>query len=98
MLQRVEKRDVEREAFERPVTFQVSAHRAASSDELTRKGVCIDISSSGLGLATNCHLHTGEVMEVHLPIGVKDVTVRVFAEVRWSASAGGNGRTGLRFL
>ncbi len=98
MIHENEKRYDEREFVERPITFNMSAHRAAPFEVISKKGICIDISSSGLGLVSNCHLHKGEVMEVHVPIGVKEVTVRVFAEVRWSAFAGDSARSGLRFL
>lgn len=98
MTKRSEQRYDEREFIERPITFRTSAHRSVRSEDVAKKGICIDISSSGLGLVADCQLQKGEVMEVHVPVGVKDVTVKVFAEVRWSAFAGDITRSGLRFL
>ncbi|MBI5748221.1 MAG: PilZ domain-containing protein [Nitrospinae bacterium] len=61
-------------------------------------GVGVDISETGLGMASNHALKKAQVVKLYLPFYEKDMPLPVFAEVMWSKADNSYFRTGLRFL
>jgi hypothetical protein len=94
----IERRHHERRVFGETISYRTSGHKAGLPEDRMKKGLCVDISSGGIGLMTDREFQKGEVMELLLPIGVEDTIVPVFAELRWSTLAEGGTRVGLRFL
>lgn len=61
-------------------------------------GVGVDISETGLGMASNHALKKAQVVKLYLPLAEKDMPLPVFAEVMWSKADNSYFRIGLRFL
>jgi hypothetical protein len=93
-----EKRSEVRRLFRKQISFQVSATKAGPSRNVGRTGLCVDISSGGIGLVTDCRFQRGEILKLFLPIGSEEVIAPVFAEVIWSGPSGSNTISGLKFL
>ncbi len=65
---------------------------------MLREGQCLDISSYGLGLTTDCVLNKGEIVRISMPLKNTDNTLPVYAEVMWAKADSGHYRAGARFL
>jgi hypothetical protein len=57
-----------------------------------------DISSGGISFESDAVLLEGELIKLLIPFGRGDVSIPVFAEVRWAEAEGESYRMGLRFL
>jgi hypothetical protein len=88
-----EKRFSERKAFSCTIDYEVRG------TALVRKtGICADISSEGIGLATDHLLVRSGIVRLYIPVSMTDVAVPVYAEVMWSQLSGESHKAGLRFL
>jgi PilZ domain len=88
-----EKRFSDRKAFNYPIDYEVR------DTALIRKtGICGDISSEGIGLATDHLLVSKGIVRLYIPVSMTDVAVPVYAEVMWSQFSGESYKAGLKFL
>lgn len=58
----------------------------------------VDISSGGLGIATQHDVRPGEIVKLGYPLVGEEVVLPVYSEVVWNRSDTGERRAGLRFL
>ncbi len=91
-------RSCARRSIRKPVSFELSLMGSGLPENIVRSGVGVDLSSGGMGLATDYPLHEGEVLKLFFPIGVGNTSLPVYSEVVWSRSKEGEFRAGLRFL
>ena len=63
-----------------------------------RNGSSTDISSEGLGLMAPYEMTEGEILKLLIPFKALDITVPVFAEVKWVQPFEQDYKAGLRFL
>ena len=96
MIKGPEKRDGERKPFNSQINFRLSAVNLKQKTAVPYVGRGVDISKYGLGLITEVHLERGDILQVLLP-AIGDITLPVFAEVRWLVPFN-SFRVGLQFL
>ena len=96
MIKETTKRDGERKPFNSQVHFRLSAANSKQKADVKYVGRGADISKYGLGLITEVHLERGDILQVLLP-AIGDITLPVFAEVRWLVPFN-SFRVGLQFL
>ena len=96
MIKETAKRDSERKPFNSQVYFRLSAVNSKQKTHVQYVGRGVDISEYGLGLISEVHLEKGDILQVLLP-AIGDITLPVFAEVRWSVPFN-SFRVGLQFL
>ncbi len=94
----MEKRSVERVAFNRTVGFEVLFMDSGEVKKIKCKGMGIDINSSGLGVISPCFFDSGELIKVYIPVLDIDTYVPLFAQVIWSRVENEKCRFGVRFL
>ncbi len=93
----MDRRTAEREGFQGPLEFRLSAIESGAARGATCRAYGQDISSKGLGLLTDYPLRRGMVVCLELP-AVGRAAVPVFAEVKWAEPAIGGIKAGVRFL
>ena len=96
MIKEPEKRDSERKSFNSQVHFRLTAANSKQKTDVKYVGRGADISKYGLGLISEVHLEKGDILQVLLP-AIGDITLPVFAEVRWLVPFN-SFRVGLQFL
>ena len=96
MIKETAKRDDERKPFNSPVHFRLSAANSKQKTDVPYVGRGVDISKYGLGLISEVQFEKGDILQVLLP-AIGDITLPVFAEVRWSVPFN-SFRVGLQFL
>ena len=93
-----EKRSEMREVFKETISFEHLAIEQTQLKNIERNGNSLDISGSGLGMTADVALETGQVVSLTLPGSKGDLSMPLFAEVRWTHPYEGCFRSGLRFL
>jgi len=93
-----EKRRKARKTFNEFISFQMIGVEANLLKNIHQKGLCLDISESGLGLTAGCNLKKGWVLKLFLPIKKVHTHLPVFAEVVRANRSNGHFRIGLRIL
>jgi len=93
-----QKRLKARKTFNESILFEMIGVEANLLKNTYQKGLCLDISESGLGLRVKFALKKGEVLKLFLPIKKVHTYLPVFAEVMWANRSNGHFRMGLRIL
>lgn len=98
MNQSPEKRSTPRTALRQTVCFERTAldHGSPACEQV--HGVGRDICSGGASFTTDCPLHRGEILRLHISLGSDRASVPVISEVRWTGSTQNGFRVGVRFL
>jgi hypothetical protein len=91
------KRLCDRKMFDESFSFELSVIEARVKD-VKHDCIGVDISSCGLGMKTKSSLQKGSVLKFYLPMSEWEVTIPVYAQVRWAKSVNDHFRVGLRFL
>jgi hypothetical protein len=93
-----EKRASPRNAFERPIQFDLNYVDAQGLITIEQEGAGVDISENGLGLFTAYPLKKDAVLRLHFPLDAVETTLPVFAKVAWAKLVERRFRVGLEFL
>lgn len=94
----MEKRSCPRTILNQIVEFECVDTALGPSAEARAAGIGRDISDAGVSLLTNCLLHRGEVLNVHVPAGEDAATRSVLSEVKWIQPTRHGIRVGLKFI
>jgi len=95
---KLEKRLMKREKFNRPVGLAMSFIEKKEIKDLQHEALGEDISRYGLGLITKHSLTQGNVLKLLIPININNISLPVFAVVKWSEPYKDKFRAGLQFL
>ena len=87
----------ERKMFDESFSFEMSVVEGRGKN-IKQDGIGVDISSRGIGMKTRHPLQEGSVLKFYLPMREWEITIPVFAQVRWAKSINDHFRVGLRFL
>jgi hypothetical protein len=96
-MKNADKRLCDRKMFDQSFSFEMSIAEARG-ENVKQNGVGVDISSCGLGMKTGRSVQEGSVLKLYFPIREWEITIPVYAQVRWAKSINDNFRVGLRFL
>ena len=96
-MKNADKRLCDRKMFDQSFSFEMSIVEARG-EKIKQNGVGVDISSCGLGMKTKRSLQEGSVLKFYLPMREWEITIPVYAQVRWAKSVNDRFRVGLRFL
>jgi len=96
-MKNVDKRLCDRKMFDQFFSFEMSIVEVKGK-KMKQNAVGVDISSCGLGMKTKSSLQEGSVLKFDLPIREWEITIPVYAQVRWAKSINDHFRVGLRFL
>lgn len=94
----MEKRSCPRAILNQIVEFECVDTVLGPPAEIRATGIGRDISDAGVSLLTNCLLHRGEVLTVHVPPGVEAAARSVLSEVKWIQPTRHGIRVGLKFI
>jgi len=92
-----DKRLCDRKMFDQSFSFKMSIVEARGK-KIKQNATGVDISSFGLGMKTKHSLQEGSVLKFYLPMREWEITIPVYAQVRWAKSVNDHFRVGLRFL
>ena len=87
----------ERKLFDESFSFEMSVVEGRGKN-IRQDGIGVDISSCGIGMKTRHSLKEGSVLKFYLPMREWEITIPVFAQVRWTKPINDHFRIGLRFL
>lgn len=94
----MEKRSCPRMVLNQVVEFECVDKALGPPAEVRAVGIGRDISDAGVSLLTDCLLHRGEVLTVHVPLE-EDAAIRpVLSEVKWIQPTRHGIRVGLKFI
>ncbi|WP_257303158.1 PilZ domain-containing protein [Geothrix campi] len=93
-----EKRATPRTVLYQVVRFERTAAEPSRPEDDPTQGIGRDISPEGASLLTDCPLHQGEVVKLHVPIESELASVPVFSQVKWTQRTRNGFRVGLQFL
>ncbi|WP_243285855.1 PilZ domain-containing protein [Geothrix terrae] len=93
----MEKRSCPRMVLNQIVEFECVDTVLGPPAEIRATGIGRDISDAGVSLLTNCLLHRGEVLTVHVPVEA-EATRSVLSEVKWIQPTRHGIRVGLKFI
>ncbi len=96
-MKNADKRLCDRKMFDQSFSFEMSIVEVKGK-KMKQNGVGVDISSCGLGMKTKRSLQEGSVLKFYLPMREWEITIPVYAQVRWAKSINDHFRVGLRFL
>ncbi len=98
MVNKPEKRTLERNIFPYPVDFEMTVLGPEQTKAITLTGDAVDISSNGLGMWTTAPLNRGDVVKLYIPVPSQNTVLPSFSEVRWVEPGSSHNRVGLQFL
>jgi len=93
-----EKRASPRTDLHQVVRFERTAPESGLTGEEPTQGVGRDISPEGASFLTDCPLHPGEILKLHVPIEAERTSVPVISQVKWTQRTRNGFRVGLQFL
>lgn len=94
----MEKRSCPRTVLNQVVEFECVDTVLGPPAEIRATGIGRDISDAGVSLLTNCLLHRGEVLTVHVPMEAEAATRSVLSEVTWIQPTRHGIKVGLKFI
>ena len=95
---KLEKRLNKREMFSRSLGFAVNFMERRRTKHIQHDAMGVDISGYGVGLVTKVSLTQGNVLKLLIPMNIDNVSLPVFAVVKWSEPCKDKFRAGLQFL
>ena len=96
-MKNADKRLCDRKMFDQSFSFEMSIVEARGK-KIKQNAIGVDISSCGLGMKTKHSLQEGSVLKFYFPMREMEITIPVYAQVRWAKSVNDHFRVGLRFL
>lgn len=92
-----EKRLGTRNTIPQPVSVElIGISQGLGNDPFA--AMCVDISSTGLGMTTHSALRKGDVLKLNFAVTDMQVTLPILTEVMWMQQVDNQYRAGLRFL
>lgn len=98
MVNKQEKRALERNIFPYRVDFEMADPGSEQTKSITLTGDAVDINSNGIGMWTTAPLIRGDVVKLNIPSPSQNSVLPSFSEVRWVEPGNSHNRVGLRFL
>lgn len=93
-----EKRCSLRNAINQPVRLELTTLVQGKIRSAQINGICLDISSEGIGVSTTDPLRKGDVLKLHLSVSDMKVTLPILTEVKWLRRVDDQYKAGLQFL